>query len=108
MKRLSSSHFVIITMPVPSHARSLSRSILLERKMKTSPQYGLAFNAWLTSAASEFIPLRKSTGCDATTIFNPARTTITEGHAMLTEPPAMLRHRRRQIAQDAHLRSAAQ
>ena len=40
MKRLSSSHFVIKTMPVPSHARSLSRSILLERKMKTSPQYG--------------------------------------------------------------------
>ena len=33
-----------------------SFSVQLERKMKTSPQYGLAFNAWLTSAASEFIP----------------------------------------------------
>jgi len=38
VKRPSSSHFVTRTMPLPSHAKSLTRSNRFERKIKTSPQ----------------------------------------------------------------------
>ena len=38
VKRPSSSHFVTRTMPLPSHAKSFTRSDRFERKIKTSPQ----------------------------------------------------------------------
>ena len=50
VKRPSSSHFVTRTMPLPSHAKSFTRSDHFERKIKTSPQYGLARSASLTRA----------------------------------------------------------
>ena len=63
VKRPSSSHFVTRTMPLPSHAKSFTRSDRFERKIKTSPQYGLARSASLTSADSVCTLFRKSTGC---------------------------------------------
>src|SRR6266852_6938131 len=67
VKRPSCSHFVTSTMPLPSHARSFTLSMRLLRNTKTSPQYGFARSASLTSADSVCTDLRKSTGCAAST-----------------------------------------
>src|SRR5258706_6652461 len=66
-------------MPLPSHARSFTLSARLERNTKTSPQYGFARNASLTSADSVCTDLRKSTGCAAITTLRSARSAITSG-----------------------------
>src|SRR5207245_7100452 len=63
VKRLSCSHFVTSTMPLPSHARSFTLSARLLRNTKTLPQYGFERSASLTSADSVCTDLRKSTGC---------------------------------------------
>jgi hypothetical protein len=63
-------------MPLPSHARSFTLSARLLRNTKTSPQYGFARNASLTSADSVCTDLRKSTGCAASTTLRSGRKAI--------------------------------
>ena len=63
-------------MPLPSHARSFTLSERLERNTKTSPQYGFARSASLTSADSVCNDLRKSTGWAATTTLSSGRSAI--------------------------------
>ena len=77
VKRPCCSHFVTSTMPLPSHARSFTLSVRLLRNTKTSPQYGFARSASLTSADSVCTDLRKSTGCAASTTLRSARSAIT-------------------------------
>src|ERR1700730_773108 len=73
-------------MPLPSHARSFTLSARLERNTNTSPQYGCARNASLTSADSVCTDLRKSTGCAAITTLRSARSAITGPLAAPTAP----------------------
>ncbi|MGY4485303.1 hypothetical protein ACVWWR_004494 [Bradyrhizobium sp. LM3.2] len=77
VKRPWCSHFVTSTMPLPSHARSFTLSMRLLRNTKTSPQYGFARSASLTSADSVCTDLRKSTGCVASTTLGSDRSAIT-------------------------------
>jgi len=95
VKPPSSSHFVTRTMPLPSHARSFTRSDRFERKMKISPQYGLARSASVTSADNVWTLLRKSTGCVANMIFRSARNEITRHPEPQPGPWPMSRDRRR-------------
>src|ERR1700682_3668396 len=73
-------------MPLPSHARSFTLSVRLERNTNTSPQYGFARSASLTSADSVCTDLRKSTGCAPTTTLRSARSAITGRPAAPTAP----------------------
>ena len=68
-----SRRFVIRHRPVPSQISNFNRSDRRDRKMKTSPAKASAASAYVTSAAREFMPLRKSTGLHATMIRRPGR-----------------------------------
>src|SRR5215813_3101018 len=84
------SHFVTSTMPLPSHARSFTLSARLLRNTKTSPQYGFARNASLTSADNVCTDLRKSTGCAASTTLRSGRSAITGCPEAPTAPSKVL------------------
>jgi hypothetical protein len=95
VNRPSSSHFVTRTMPLPSHAKSFTRSDRFERKMKTSPQYGLARSASVTSADKVCTLFLKSTGCAANMIFRSAENEITRHPEPQPEPSPVSHDRRR-------------
>ena len=97
MNALSSSHFVIRTIPVPSQKIILSRSFRFDLKTKTLPQYGSAPNACATIATKPWTPRRKSIGRDATNTFkSPRRPITTRDAARPTQPKASWRQRPRE------------
>src|ERR1700677_5018072 len=90
-------------MPLPSHARSFTRSDRFERKMKISPQYGLARSAPVTSADNVWTLLRKSTGCVANMIFRSAENEITRPPEPQPGPSPASRDRRRSLPESGPL-----
>ena len=82
VKPPASSRFVTRQRPEPSQRSSLIRSVRLARKTKISPAKGSADNVCITMATRPSMPLRKSTGLDATITRSPGR----DGMPRITVP----------------------
>ncbi len=82
VKLPASSRLVTMQSPEPSQRISLILSVRFDRKMNTSPANGSANNTCVTMAARPSMPLRKSTGLDATITRSPGR----DGMPRITVP----------------------
>ena len=82
VKPPASSRLITRQRPEPSQRSSLTLSVRLARKTNTSPANGSAASTCVTMATRPSMPLRKSTGLDATTTRSPGR----DGMPRITVP----------------------